>query len=370
MRMRRHQEEVDRLCRAVTGGAAGLTDILAAVTPAAASRRCRSSPRAAAGRQPAAGRAGLLGGAARHAPPAGRGGLRRPGLARRPRPRPRVRAAENAPDPCRGLPGYVTTYQASPPRPSCTCAEFRRHRYLLSSTRCTTCLPGRGRPPRRRRPDDEASPGRAPSCRCWRAAAGAAAAVRHAGAGGRAGDPLAALPPRPGGQDRGGGARGARLGGGRLRGAQALAEQAVLPVDFGALDGEAEWLDEERRRLGPHRLSGHPRAAAAGAVHRAAHRLRPRPAAAGLRRDPRPARHRAGRSACGRARPPCGSASCWWWRPTRRMPGTTSARCAAGCRGPGRRVALATSDERDAVDAGRLPAAAGALDPGHRRDGL
>ena len=30
--------------------------------------------------------------------------------------------------------------------------------------------------------------------------------------------------------------------------AQALAEKAVLPVDFGALDGEAEWLDEEAAR--------------------------------------------------------------------------------------------------------------------------
>jgi hypothetical protein len=40
--------------------------------------------------------------------------------------------------------------------------------------------------------------------------------------------------------------------------AQALAEKAVLPVDFGAIDGEAEWLDEERRRLGPHRISGSP----------------------------------------------------------------------------------------------------------------
>ena len=34
MRLRRHQEEVDRLCRAIAAGAAGsLTDILAAVTP-------------------------------------------------------------------------------------------------------------------------------------------------------------------------------------------------------------------------------------------------------------------------------------------------------------------------------------------------
>ncbi len=33
MRLRRHQEEVERLCRSVAAGASGLTDILAAVTP-------------------------------------------------------------------------------------------------------------------------------------------------------------------------------------------------------------------------------------------------------------------------------------------------------------------------------------------------
>jgi hypothetical protein len=36
--------------------------------------------------------------------------------------------------------------------------------------------------------------------------------------------------------------------------AQALAERAVLPVTFGALDGEASWRDEEVE-IGPHRLS-------------------------------------------------------------------------------------------------------------------
>jgi hypothetical protein len=42
--------------------------------------------------------------------------------------------------------------------------------------------------------------------------------------------------------------------------AQALAERAVLPVTFGAMDGEAEWLEGKGRTpVGPHRLSGaHP----------------------------------------------------------------------------------------------------------------
>ena len=37
--------------------------------------------------------------------------------------------------------------------------------------------------------------------------------------------------------------------------AQALAERAVLPVLFGAVDGEASWLDEARTPTGPHRLA-------------------------------------------------------------------------------------------------------------------
>ena len=38
---------------------------------------------------------------------------------------------------------------------------------------------------------------------------------------------------------------------------QALAERAVLPVTFGALDGEASWRDEEGRDVGPHRLAAY-----------------------------------------------------------------------------------------------------------------
>lgn len=46
--------------------------------------------------------------------------------------------------------------------------------------------------------------------------------------------------------------------------AQAVADRAVLPVTFGALDGEATWaeagMDEDKRiTVGPHRLAGsHP----------------------------------------------------------------------------------------------------------------
>ena len=36
--------------------------------------------------------------------------------------------------------------------------------------------------------------------------------------------------------------------------AQALRERAVLPVTFGALDGEARWRAEEGMEVGPHPL--------------------------------------------------------------------------------------------------------------------
>src|SRR3954452_2348479 len=42
-----------------------------------------------------------------------------------------VRAAENGPDPCRGLAGYVTTYQAVAAAPDLHLAAFQRHRFLL-----------------------------------------------------------------------------------------------------------------------------------------------------------------------------------------------------------------------------------------------
>ena len=42
-----------------------------------------------------------------------------------------IRAADNAPDPCRGLQGYITTYQSVAAAPDLHLAEFRRYRTLL-----------------------------------------------------------------------------------------------------------------------------------------------------------------------------------------------------------------------------------------------
>src|SRR5690242_12382477 len=166
-----------------------------------------------------------------------------------------VRAAENAPELCRGLQGYVTTYQGIAAQPDLHLAEHRRHRYLLVVDEVHH-LPSLAEIDPLAR-DDEASWSRAilPLLEAARVRLLLSGTLERAD--GRA---ILWLPYRQG--------RAARtrevdleapgyavIGYSR---AQALAERAVLPVDFGALDGEAEWLDEARQPVGPHRLSGPP----------------------------------------------------------------------------------------------------------------
>ncbi|MGG5824016.1 DEAD/DEAH box helicase [Falsiroseomonas sp. HW251] len=167
-----------------------------------------------------------------------------------------VRAAENAPDLCRGLSGYVTTYQGVAAAPDLHLGEFRRHRFLIVVDELHH-LPALGANDNAGAPTDEAAG--------WSAAiepllALASARLLLSGTLERAdGRRILGLPYR-----RAAGAREevdlaapgfAVVGYSRAR---ALAERAVLPVSFGALDGEASWLgpeDEGRRpRLGPHRL--------------------------------------------------------------------------------------------------------------------
>jgi superfamily II DNA or RNA helicase len=168
-----------------------------------------------------------------------------------------VRAAENAPDLCRGLDGYVTTYQGIAAAPDLHLAEFRRHRMLLVVDEVHH-LPAMGANDNGGAERDDAAG--------WSAAIEplfslAAQRLLLSGTLERAdGRRILWLPYR-----RGAGGREevdlaapgwAVIGYSRAR---ALAERAVLPVSFGALDGEASWLgpeDErgERPRLGPHRL--------------------------------------------------------------------------------------------------------------------
>ncbi|MDP4023285.1 DEAD/DEAH box helicase family protein [Methylobacterium sp. NEAU 140] len=170
-----------------------------------------------------------------------------------------VRAADNERDPARGLAGYVTTYQAVAAAPDLHRAEARRHRTLLVVDEVHH-LPVPGRPGADE-PSDEAEAG------AWSRAMlplmeAAALKLFLSGtlerADGRRILGLPYHPPAPGrGPELDLDAPGlAVIGYSR---SQALAERAVLPVTFGALDGEASWLEGgriagEAPRVGPHRL--------------------------------------------------------------------------------------------------------------------
>jgi len=174
-----------------------------------------------------------------------------------------VRAADNTPNPCRGLAGYITTYQAVAAAPALHLAEFRRHRTLLVVDEVHH-LPALadtdpGAAAQSTDTDDPASAwSRAilPLFEC------ATVRLLLSGTLERAdGKGILWLPYRKGPRAR---TREVELDApgwavvGYSR-AQALSERAVLPVVFGALDGEASWRDESGAEVGPHRLAAfHP----------------------------------------------------------------------------------------------------------------
>jgi len=172
-----------------------------------------------------------------------------------------VRAAENAPDPCRGLAGYVTTYQAVAAAPDLHLAEFRRRRYLLVIDEVhhlpalADADPSGFGPLGAGGAEVEASWSKAilPLLELARVRLLLSGTLERADGRG-----ILWLPYREGPRTR---TREVDLDApgwavvGYSR-AAALAEKAVLPITFGALDGEARWLDEGRRPVGPHRLSG------------------------------------------------------------------------------------------------------------------
>ena len=172
-----------------------------------------------------------------------------------------VRAADNEPDPCRGLAGYVTTYQAVAAAPALHLAEARAHATLLVVDEVHH-LPAPGSVRTAEIPDEEVEAGawsRAmlPLFRAARLRLFLSGTLERAD-----GRRILGLPYHPGGAGRAPeidlDAPGlAVIGYSR---AQALAERAVLPVSFGALDGEASWLEGGKSagqaRIGPHRLAG------------------------------------------------------------------------------------------------------------------
>ena len=177
-----------------------------------------------------------------------------------------VRAADNTPDPSRGLAGYVTTYQGVTAAPALHLAEFRRYRTLLviDEVHHLPALadtdPVAARQAANANAEDDPasawSQALQPLFEC------AAYRLLLSGTLERAdGKGIFWLPYRKGPKLRTRevelDAPGWAVVGYSRR--QALAERAVLPVTFGALDGEASWRDEEGRDVGPHRLAAfHP----------------------------------------------------------------------------------------------------------------
>ena len=153
-----------------------------------------------------------------------------------------VRAAENAPDPCRGLQGYVTTYQAVAAAPELHLAEFQRHKYLIAIDELHH-LPALSDLDTLTAAADETAWSRTivPLLELSSVRLLMSGTLQRTD-----GKAILWLPYRK--------PRGTR----RIREIdftadnwaivgysrrQALAERAVLPVTFGALDGEAEWRD-------------------------------------------------------------------------------------------------------------------------------
>ena len=180
-----------------------------------------------------------------------------------------VRSADNNRDPSRGLSGYVTTYQAVAAAPGLHLAELRRHRTLLVLDEVHH-LPA----PDASRADvgadlDPDDPAEAQAGAWSRAmlplVEAASLRLFLSGTLDRAdGRAILGLPYHPCASGRrpelDRAAPGLAVIG--YPRAQALAERALLPVTFGALDGEASWLEsgdaEGDLRVGPHRLgAGH-----------------------------------------------------------------------------------------------------------------
>jgi superfamily II DNA or RNA helicase len=171
-----------------------------------------------------------------------------------------LRAADNTPDPSRGLAGYITTYQGIAAAPDLHLREFRRRRTLLvidevhhlpsladidPETEVELAKTG----------EDEAgawSRAILPLLECATARLLLSGTLERADGRG-----ILWLPYRKGPKARTReivlDAPGwAVIGYSRAR---ALQERAVLPVTFGALDGEARWRAEEGVEVGPHRLA-------------------------------------------------------------------------------------------------------------------
>jgi superfamily II DNA or RNA helicase len=171
-----------------------------------------------------------------------------------------LRAADNTPNPSRGLAGYITTYQGLAAAPDLHLREFRRHRTLLviDEVHHLPALadidPETAAQLAQNEEDQAGAWSRAilPLLECATVRLLLSGTLERADGRG-----ILWLPYRKGPKAR---TREIALDApgwaviGYSR-ARALQERAVLPVTFGALDGEARWRAEEGIEVGPHRLA-------------------------------------------------------------------------------------------------------------------
>ena len=148
----------------------------------------------------------------------------------------RIRAADNGSDLSRGLDGYVTTYQAVGADPGCHAAEFVRYKYILFLDECHHVAEG-----------SAWHDALAPMVRS------AALVVMASGTLSRGdGQRIAFMPYRDGKPDLAETDARRVIVYGRRR---AIADGAILSVEFRTVDGDAEW-EEQDGSHGQSMLSG------------------------------------------------------------------------------------------------------------------
>lgn len=157
----------------------------------------------------------------------------------------RIRAAENRKDLCRGMDGYVTTYQAIAAAPDLHLSEFRKHRYLIAVDELHH-LPAVSASDRTIKEDDETSWSLSllPLLETARVRLLMSGTLERSD-----GKPILWLPykklvGKAGAREIDFSREGWAMVGYSRR--QALAEKAILPVTFGAMDASAKWLDAQR----------------------------------------------------------------------------------------------------------------------------
>ena len=148
----------------------------------------------------------------------------------------RIRAADNGEDLSRGLEGYATTYQAIGQNPECHEAEFKKHKYILFLDECHHVAEG-----------SEWHKALEPLVK------NSVLVVKASGTLSRGdGNKIAFMPYRCGCVDLSENPGRRIIVYGRNR---AIADKAILSVEFRTVDGDAEWEEQDGSK-GSSKLSG------------------------------------------------------------------------------------------------------------------